>query len=259
MRALVVATWALALATTCDVARAQTTAALNDAIILYSKGQYGAAVRALQPIAEQGIAVAQLILGKALLVNYIPSHDCETAKYWLTKASEGGNSEAAFLLADVFRSDECAKPEKWVAVRWYLKADSLGHADAANMIGEIYLSEGPDPADAFEARLWFLRGVRNYDWHAAANLGHMYLHGIGALRDEQEAYKWYAVAYGQMPIFATERNDVLAARDVARESLMPDQVRKASNAADGVIDAVIGGFKEPKASGELSSLNFSVE
>ena len=116
-------------------ASADRSGGLNDAIALYTLGEYEESITRLEPFATAGNSTAQLILGKAYLRDYIRPHSCEKAKYWLTRSAEAGLAEGAFLLADVLNSARCGPPEKWRSVRWYLKADSLGHADAANEIG----------------------------------------------------------------------------------------------------------------------------
>jgi len=93
----------------------------------YERKDFAAALAVWRPLAEQGNAEAETLLG---------------AMYWRGEGVPRDHAEAA---------------------RWYLRAAAKGYARAQNDIGFMYgFGEGIPPADNVQAYKWLSLAVANY-------------------------------------------------------------------------------------------------
>jgi len=100
---------------------------LKGAAGAYARKDFAAAIAVWRPLAEQGNAEAETLLG---------------AMYWRGEGVPRDHAEAA---------------------RWYLRAAAKGYARAQNDIGFMYgFGEGIPPADNVQAYKWLSLAVANY-------------------------------------------------------------------------------------------------
>jgi TPR repeat protein len=132
-------------------------AELKDGALAYSRGDFAAAVRELRPLADQGNAMAQYLLGAALLNARPPIYDLLGAESWLKKSAEQGNLAAMRDLGKL---------------NWFAKS----------------------PSDAAQAVEWLVRGADRGDSESQHLLGLLYLDGKAVERRPAEAYKWLLLA-----------------------------------------------------------------
>ena len=90
----------------------------------------------IKAAAEKGLPRAQFQLGLKYLYGEGVKDDIKTASIWVTKAANGGHSEAQYFLGMVNEADDAR-----TASEWYAKAGEQGHVKAAAKLGEMY-SEG---------------------------------------------------------------------------------------------------------------------
>ncbi|MEO9873810.1 MAG: tetratricopeptide repeat protein [Anderseniella sp.] len=144
-------------------------------------------------IAGEGDIDIQISLAKDYLSgdNDTPIRPVDAAR-WLTKASEKGNAEAQFLLANLLRKGaKGLKSNKKNAVTLYASAADKGHAEAAYWAADAYhYGKGVKKAE--------IKAIGYYEkaadlGHVASknNLGLMYLQGKGVDRDLQTAFRLF--------------------------------------------------------------------
>lgn len=120
---------------------------------------YQTALNIVQPLAEQGNAVAKIHLGGLYIAGLgIPKNSTEGLR-WIREAADQGNIQAEALLGSIY---------------W----------GGANGIKK----------DADEATKWFKKAAAHGDKEAEGSLALMYMHGHGVKQDWSEAYFWQLVS-----------------------------------------------------------------
>jgi TPR repeat protein len=205
--------------------RAEPVLNLADALVRYAKLDYMAAHRMLSPLADDGDAVAQEILGFMYSrAEGIPRDDA-VAFHWFTLAAEAGRTEAQFELGRIYRDGAGVTADGQTALFWFRRAADQGKPDAYNAVAELYLGQHGIPADPAAAAEWFLRGAEHGSAQAMYNIGLRYAQGQGVARDEVEALKWFDLAHGEA--VGSLHDTIARARVALSEQLMPMQVQMA--------------------------------
>jgi len=203
--------------------RAAPAHALSDALIRYAKLDYATAHHLLRPLADDGDAVAQEILGFIYLHGEGVPRDDAAAFQWFTRAANAGRTEAQFALGRMYRDGLGVTPDREAALLWLRRAAEQGETDACNSLGELYLGSSGVPADHKTALEWFFRAAEDGSARAMYNIGLRYAEGQGVDRDEIEAFKWFVLAYGEA--VGPLRDSVASARVSLAARLMPLQVQ----------------------------------
>lgn len=153
----------------------------------FDNRDYKGALVELQPLAEQGDARSQYLIGTMYRQGLLGVPDKERGRKWLSMAAESGNAEAQFSLGLMYFQGEIAPPQ-----------------DA-------------EKSDALAAAVSLFRQAAQQD-HSDAQLylGQMYENGMGVRRDRVEALKWYQLAVWQ-------RNSIANAAHTAIQSDMPPE------------------------------------
>lgn len=171
--------------------------------------EFDQAIPLLEPLAEQGDADAQFLLGYLHFTS--AEVDPEWAKAWLQKAAAQDHPEACYELAN-WRDDDTFKPPDTEA-GWQLlhKAAELGSSEAQYDLGAIYAtgSEG-FPIDAEKSRGYYTLAARQGNLDAQYNLGLMWLCGEGGPVDVGQGLYWLTLAGSReepdaMSTFAAEK------------------------------------------------------
>jgi TPR repeat protein len=160
----------------------------------YNRGDFAAALREWQPIAQQGEPHAQYNLGLLYARGQGVAQDYAQAAAWYRKAAEQGVPAAEYNLGVMYANGQGVAADPQEASKWFLKAAEQGVGDAANGLGRIY-NEG---AGAFknnaEAEKWYRKAAEQGVASAAFNLGVMYDLGQGVPKDYNQAIEWYQKA-----------------------------------------------------------------
>jgi len=135
-----------------------TTALIDQGVTEYRAGNHAAAVEILQPIAEQGNARAQLMMGVATL---------------------SGSGVA---------QDDAG------AFAWFMAAAEQDHPGAQYQVGWLMERGRGVPMDEPQAADWFRRAAENGNARAQHDLGMMLASGRAGVRDPAEAARWYRSA-----------------------------------------------------------------
>ena len=215
----------VAVASISQSCRAEPVNALPDALICYAKLEYTQAQRLLAPLADEGDAVAQEILGFLYSRGEGIPRDDAAALRWFTLAAEAGRTEAQFELGLIYRDGIGVTADGNTALFWLRRAAEQGKADAYNAVAELYLGQHGIPADPAAASEWFRLGAEHGSAQAMYAIGLRYAEGQAVPRDEIEALKWFDLAYGEA--VGTLHDTIARARIALAERLMPMQVQMA--------------------------------
>ncbi len=130
---------------------------MHTAAKYFKEGNYSSALLELNPLAHEGIADAQALLGYIYLHGMGIPKDNIAASFWLHKAAEQGVAESYALLGFM-----------------YLSGDIGGEKNGK------------------EAEKWFLKGALRSDSESQFQLAYLYSHGLhGATHDLNAAFDWY--------------------------------------------------------------------
>ena len=183
-------------------------AGFAEGAVAYIIGEYPRALKELMPLAEQGDAPAQNILGQM----YANGHGV---------------------------------PQDYAeAVKWYRKAAEQGDAPAQNILGEMYAYGRGVPRDDAQAVQWYRKAAeQGFGW-AQYNLGEMYENGRGVHQNKILAYALYNLAAANKnPLSANKargnrdrlaeglsREALLRGQELARQLAQPGNFAKALDA-----------------------------
>ncbi len=203
---------------------------LIEGLVRYAAGDDARAVEVLRPLADQGDAVAQEILGEIHLTGERTTRDNTAAFKRFLQAAERGRASAQLELGRIYRDGVGISVDGMKAMYWFDRAAKQGVPEAYNALGELYLGHPDVLEDAPAARGSFLRGADLGNAGAMYNLGMIYLVGHGVPPDKIEAYKWFELS-AQTSV-GQEHDSALRALDRLREHLTPLQVAMAMAAAN---------------------------
>ena len=169
----------------------------------FKRGDYATALREWRPLAEQGQAEAQYLLGIIYSVGKgVPQDYAEVVK-WFRKAAEQGHAKAQNDLGNHYRSARGVSQDYAAALKWYRKAAEQGYATAQFNLGFMYRVGRGVSKNYAEALKWYRKAAAKGYAPAQFILGVMYAHGKGVPQDYAEALKWYrkAAAQEHVPVY----------------------------------------------------------
>ena len=181
------------------------------------QGEYGLALQAWQPLAEQGLAKAQYGLGLLHVRGHgVPQSEIETAG-WFRKAAEQGHVDAQLKLGFLYQSGQGVTQDTAEAARWYQRAAEQGDPDAQYNLGRLYsLGSGVAQDDEKAARL-IQKSAKQGDADAQYVLGQLYHQGVGVTQDHVTAHIWLSIAADNGLAQSSRQRDELSARMAAAE------------------------------------------
>ena len=120
--------------------------------------------------------------------------DYQTAfKLWLPLA-EQGNAISQFLVGVMYFEGQGVKQDDFEAVKWYRKAAEQGDADAQYNLGVMYRVGQGVKQDYFEAMKWYRKTAEQGNSKAQVILGLAYIYGKGVQVNKPLAKEWFGKA-----------------------------------------------------------------
>jgi TPR repeat protein len=144
-----------------------------------------------QRTAEQGYAVAQLLLGGCYRSGDGVKQDYVETLKWYRKAAEQGNPYAQNNLAMMYQNGYGTVKNDNEAAKWYRKAAEQGQPNAQYLLGVMYENGQGITQDYKQAVDWYLRAAEQENADAQYSLGSLYHYGSGVTQDYQAALLWY--------------------------------------------------------------------
>jgi TPR repeat protein len=167
---------------------------LEDGLVAYRKHDWPAAAKALQPLAEAGVAIAQERMGRLYQRGKGVPKDYALALGWYLKAAKQGEPFAQGHLGLMYQKGLGVAQSTQEAVRWYHLAAAQGNVIAQVGLGYIQLEGAGTPADPVMAANWFREAAEQGDASAMLALGNLFEEGKGVSKSQVQAYKWYSLA-----------------------------------------------------------------
>ena len=151
-------------------------AGFDEGMVAIEKGDYATALKEFKPLAEQGLAIAQTLVGSMY--------------------GEGKGVTQDYVQA----------------VSWYRKAAEQGYAIAQNNLGFMYRTGKGVTQDYVQAVSWYRKAAEQGNAFAQSNLGAMYDTGQGVTQDYVQAHKWFNLAGANGEKDAVEARDLIEKR-----------------------------------------------
>lgn len=179
--------------------------AMRSAHAEYRARNYEAAYRAYLPLAEDGVAHAQYVIGVLFDRGRGVESDYEQAYLWYLRASEQGHSQAQYDLAinlyygygapaDMDQEDGFR-----AAARWFRESAERGYGPSHDWLGQLYMMGRGVPKSVSEAAAWFERGVALDDPDSLVSLAGLQTGNISSSRgiipvDDEKASRNFLAA-----------------------------------------------------------------
>ncbi|HKF10798.1 MAG TPA: tetratricopeptide repeat protein [Xanthobacteraceae bacterium] len=129
--------------------------AADEAEAAFQKGDYAKALKLARPLADEGNARAEAIIGQAYYRGRGAPHDDAEAAKWLKPAAEKGNAVAGYTLGVMYGEGRGVPQDFAEAARWYRAAAERGDAPAQYNLGLAYARGEGVAQDAVAAHMWF--------------------------------------------------------------------------------------------------------
>lgn len=179
-----------------------------------------------QKAAEQGNAWAQHNYGNALLKGQGIEQDIPKGIIWLEKSGENGFFAAYATLALLYTQGKDVEQNSAKGLAYYIKAANAGILHAIFALGSKYEQGQGVEMNLPLAADWYRKGADLGYFMCQYNLGRMYASGLGMPRDLVQAYKWALLAAESAP------EDTSALRDALKPHLSAAQLTEAMRLAD---------------------------
>jgi uncharacterized protein len=207
------------------LSRAAVAGPLEDANAALQRGDYATAYALARPLAERGVAVAQLVLGVMYGGGHGAPRDDAEAANWLHKAADQGRPEAQTILGVMYAKGRGVAQNDAMAAICFRKAADQDHAAAQSNLGLLYAEGRGVPQNDAEAVKWFLKAADKGLLEAQTILGLMCVRGRGLPQNYVLAHMWFNLAAMQGAVGA------LANRDQLARMMTPAQIAEAQRLA----------------------------
>ncbi len=175
----------------------------------FNRGDFQAALREWRPLAEVGMATAQVRLGDVFkewaeiarknndAVQWF--RNATEALGWYRKAAEQGNADGQVRLGAMYEEGYGIDQDYTEAVKWYRESAEQGNSLGQNNLGEMY-KRGRGVLQSFtEAMIWFRKSAEQGEAVGQYNLGSMYwskraYDWVEREENHAEKLKWYRKA-----------------------------------------------------------------
>lgn len=126
----------------------------------YERGDYHEALHILEPLAEQGNALAQTKLGNMYYLGLgVPEDDGEAAR-WFSKAANQGDPEAQVMLGTLYVLGTGVSQDYGEAARMFRFPAEQGIGGAQFLLGMLYMDGTGVPKDSVQAYAWMELAVQ---------------------------------------------------------------------------------------------------
>src|SRR6516165_4447214 len=204
----------------------------EDGIDAYGKGNYATALLHFRPLAEQGMARAQIMLGVMYSRGQGMAQNYGDAMKWYRRAADQGDAAAQTAVGAMYANGLGVPQDQAKAIEWFHKAADQGFANAQNELGSMYDRGDGVRQDYAEAMKWYRRAADQGYANAQSNLAIMYNNGHGVPQDYAEGLKWSRLAAEQG--FAAAQ--YLVASAYANGPGVPQNYTEAAKWAQGAAD-----------------------
>jgi TPR repeat protein len=104
----------------------------------YNARDYAVALREITPLAKNGHADAQHLLGLMYYMGRGVARDYKQAMWWHKKAAQQGKADAQYVVGAMYYTGNAVPQDHKAAVLWFRKAAEQNHAEAQHALGLMY-------------------------------------------------------------------------------------------------------------------------
>jgi TPR repeat protein len=170
---------------------------LEDGIKAAERGDFESARQLWEPLAEQGNANAQLLVGRLYERGEGVNQNYNEALKWYRLAAAQGNNFARLVVGSFYYAGRGVTKNYEEAFKWFLKAAEGGLPQAQSNLGVmLYFGIGVS-ANHRQALKWLRLAAEKGISEAQSKLGRMLRDGHGVARNSKEAMVWFARAAQQ--------------------------------------------------------------
>ncbi len=202
-------------------------ASFEDGVRAYLAQDYDAALKAWEPLANDGHAPAQFGMGLSYENGRGVERDPAQAAIWYRKAAEQDLADAQFNLGNLYLNALGVPKDPVEAVRWFRRAAEQNMPHAQVNLGYSYETGSGVAKDPVKAVTWYRRAAEQDFPQAQYYLGAAYERGSGVEADLPLAAGWYQLAADQGVVLAAKRLDALK-----QEGVEPAEIIAASAPAE---------------------------
>jgi TPR repeat protein len=127
----------------------------DTAYAAYQDRKYSIALRLARPLAEQGVARAQFILGSLYYSGQSVPQDSSEALKWFRRAADQDDAGAELALAVMYAEGRGVPQDLAEAASWFRRAADQGDARAQYNLGLSYTNGEAGEQDNVSAHMWF--------------------------------------------------------------------------------------------------------
>ena len=127
----------------------------------FETGDYATALQEWRPLAEQGDADAQFILGGMYLNGRGVPQDYDEAVKWYRLATKQWDADRQWIFSHKQHDGDGALKKNADTVEWYRLAAEKGNASAQADLGGMYATGKGVPQDSIMAHMWYNLGAAN--------------------------------------------------------------------------------------------------
>ena len=189
----------------------------SDGAAAYKKGDYKTAVKLWKPLAEQGNANAQFVLGLMYANGEGVPEDDKQAVKWYRLAAEQGLADAQYNLGFMYANGEGVPEDDKQAVKWFRLAAEQGLASAQNNLGVRYENGQGVIINYTEAVRLYNLSARQGNEYGMYNFAGMYKDGKGVEEDKIYAYMWFNLANEAGHSSAKDKREELSEKMTTKE------------------------------------------
>jgi uncharacterized protein len=125
----------------------------------YEQKDYATAFKELVPLAHQGNADAQFLLGKMYWAGEGVLRDNTEAVKWLKASAMAGNADAQFFMGSYYLLPHTDIAE---GIKWLRLSAEQGNQDAQLLLGKTYMDGAPTlPRDPVHGEMWLRLAAKN--------------------------------------------------------------------------------------------------
>lgn len=125
----------------------------------YEKKDFAAAFKELSPLAEQGNAEAQFLLGEMYWTGQGVLKDNDRAIKWLTASATQGNANAQFFMGSYYLLPHLDITQ---GLKWLRLSAEQGNQDAQLLLGKSYMEGNRElPRDPIQGEMWLTLAAKD--------------------------------------------------------------------------------------------------
>ena len=167
---------------------------LEAGLFALERGHYGTAHRALLPLANDGNANAQVILGNLYEQGLGVKQNYQSALSWYQKAGDQDSPEGQYNAGLLYFNGTGVAKDYRTAYEWFNDAADGKSIEGAYMLGVMYHEGHGVPINFEQAKHWFLTAAKQGYANAQLMYAFMLQAGFGAPSDPAKAMVWAKIA-----------------------------------------------------------------